>query len=195
MLRRMAIAAIFAVLALVNVFLFYALLVRRDLLPLAFAVAGLVALLWIVGHFVASLVFRIRTGRFVFPPRFPDALHCESWISGVGPQRVLFLRPGASHCLWVAVLPERLLVGAVFPFNVFFPPKRMGFEYDIPSDRIISVTERRPSVGRARVVIRFSSDDGAEVEFELSVRDVKRFSTALGQMSKTLEDPKRFGSV
>jgi hypothetical protein len=194
MLRRMAIAAIFAMLALVNVFLFYALLVRRDLLPLAFAVTGLVALLWIVGHSVASLVFRIRTGRFVFPPRFPDALHCESWISGVGPQRVLFLRPGASQCLWVVVLRERLLVGAVFPFNLF-PPEWMGFEYDIPSNRIISVTERRPSVGRARVAIRFRSDDGAEVEFELSVRDVKRFSTALGQMSKTLEDPKQFGGV
>jgi hypothetical protein len=71
----------------------------------------------------------------------------------------------------------------------------MGFEYDIPSNRIISVTERHPSSGRARVAIRFRSDDGAEVEFELSVRDVKRFSTALGQMSKTLEDPKRFGGV
>ena len=190
MLRKLAIAAVFALWVLVTAFLFYALLLRRDLLPLAFAVAVLIALLWIVGQLIASLVHRIHAGKFIFPPRFPNALFCERWISGRGHQRLLFQRPAASNCLWVAVLTDRLRVGAIFPFNLFFLPERLGLEYDIPSEHFISVTEHQSRLGRVSVTVRFRSEDGAEVEFDLAVRDAKRLSAALGQMSKTPADPK-----
>jgi len=191
MFRKFAIAAVFALWLLVTAFLFYALLLRRDLFPLAFVVAVLVALLWIVGRLVVSLVHRIRAREFIFPPRFPNALFCEWWISGRGHQRLLFQRPAASNCLWVAVLPDRFRVGAIFPFNLFFLPERLGMEYNIPSEQIISVTEHESRVGRVSVTVRFRSDDGAEVEFDLAVRDAKRFSAAVDQMSKTPADPNR----
>jgi hypothetical protein len=90
MLRKLSTAAASVLSLLVVAFLFYALLIRPDLFYLALATAVLVTLAAIVLRLVASLAHRIRAGKFIFPPRFPNALFHEWWISSRGHEKLLF---------------------------------------------------------------------------------------------------------
>lgn len=184
MLSRLATAIASALGLFVTAFLFYALILRPDLFWLAFATAMLVAFLGTGFHLVASLVHRRRVGAPIFTPRFPNALFYESWISGCGYQTFMGRRIPARGCSWVAVFPDRLRVGAVFPFTLFFLPERLGLEYDIPWERIISIRQDQLRAGRAWMVIRFRADDGSEAEFDLRVRNVRAFTAAVEDIRK-----------
>ena len=183
MVRKLATAAMSLLFLLLGALLVYALLVRRDLFPLAFAIAFPSAFLWIVGNVVASVIHRRRAGKFILTPRFPGALFHERWISGLGHKKVLRQRVGASNCLWVAVLPERIRVGDMFPFNLMFLPERLGLEYDIPAARVTSVSQTQPRRGRVSVSVRFRDADGEETEFDLFVRDSQAFITAIHRIT------------
>jgi len=171
-------------------FLLYALLIRRDLFPLAVALAILLSLVGIAILLIASVVYRIREGKPIFAPRFPDALFHERWASGVGRKEMRFFRPTANNCLWVAVLADRLRVGPMFPFTLMFLPERFGMEYDIPLEHLIAVDQHRSRFGGVSLSVRFRSDDDNETDFILRVRDPQRLISVIeGRRMETAACP------
>ncbi len=68
--------------------------------------------------------------------RFPDALFEESWRSA---RRGIV---GFNGCVWVALLPDRLVTGVHVPFNLLSPRRLMrwvGAAVDIPLRDIVSM--------------------------------------------------------
>jgi hypothetical protein len=70
-------------------------------------------------------------------PHFPDTLFEENWRS---------VRRGIVHAnlaVWVSLLPDRLVTGVHFPFNVLLFPRRLyrwlGADVDIPLRDIVSM--------------------------------------------------------
>ncbi|NQT41401.1 MAG: hypothetical protein HQ581_28190 [Planctomycetes bacterium] len=185
MIRKTAVAAGSVVWLLTTALLVYALFFRRDLFPLAVVLGISFGLLWVVGHVVASVIYRRRAGKFVLSPRFADPLFHERWISGGGEAKMWSRRVGASHCLWAAVLSDRFRVGAMFPFNLMFMPERLGLEYDILAEQITSVSQNQLRSGRVFVSVRFRDEAAEEKQVDLVVRDAQGFVAALRQMSET----------
>jgi hypothetical protein len=69
-------------------------------------------------------------------PHFPNALFDESWRSA---RRGIF---GFNGCVWVSLLPDRLVTGVHFPFNLMFPAplfRWVGAGVDIPLGDIVSM--------------------------------------------------------
>ncbi len=163
----------------------YTFVFQRDLFPLAFVAACLLAFLWILGNIVASIVYRKRCGKYVLTPRFPDALFTERWLSGRGHKRFLFQRPGASNCLWLAIMPDRLMVAPMFPFNLMFLPERLGIEYDLPASNIVGVTKKSLRFGRSIATVRFRLDTDTENELDLMVRDMDGFMSAMTSITES----------
>jgi hypothetical protein len=69
-------------------------------------------------------------------PTFPDALYEENWRSV---RRGLV---GFNGCVWVSLLPKRLVVGLHFPFNLLIPRGLLrwaGVDNDIPLADVVSM--------------------------------------------------------
>ncbi|HLK88261.1 MAG TPA: hypothetical protein VKZ18_00125 [Polyangia bacterium] len=72
--------------------------------------------------------------------RFPEALFEESWRSA---RRGIV---GFNGCVWVSLLPDRLVTGVHFPFNLLSPRRLyrwVGAAVDIPLRDIVSMESGR----------------------------------------------------
>jgi hypothetical protein len=99
---------------------------------------------------------RLKRGLPVFRPAFSSALINENWASG---GRGLF---SAKNCVWVSLLPERLVTGLHFPFNLSFPGRLLrwaGLDNDIPLTDVVAV-EVDSFLLRRRVLVTYRTPSG-----------------------------------
>jgi hypothetical protein len=123
--------------------------VALSIQPRQFLLLWFVCLGWVLLVAAASAIFRVRKGRYIFRPPFPNAVFCETWASGRSHRSLLTRLVGANRCLWVAVTPDELLVGLHFPFSLFFLPESYGLEYRASGSEIASVELRQSMFGRS----------------------------------------------
>ena len=71
------------------------------------------SVLWIVLVAVASVIYRRRSGKPIFPTIPEDAIYAEKRAGS----------PWASRCLLVVVTPEVLAITPTFPFTLLFLPE------------------------------------------------------------------------
>ena len=135
-------------------------------------------LLWIVLVIGASILFRRRAGKPIFPRLPANARFAERGCSGRSHRNLLTRIGGASRCLLVGVTDERLIVTPFFPFNLMFLPEIYGLEHSIPAGAIREVEDRH---GLFRRTILVSFDDPQPRQIELRVRDPDALLTALNE--------------
>lgn len=138
------------------------------------------ALLWIAGGIVASIVHRRRRGKPIFPKRPSDAVFWQGRASGRSHRTWWSLMGGASNCLQVAVTPGRLIVRPMFPFTLMFLPEIYGLEYDLPLGAVRSVSEGRILLTRTLLLELNIPGKGDEM-VELKLKDPDAFVRALGR--------------
>jgi len=126
------------------------------------------AIAWIVFVIAASIVFRRKKGKPVFPTVPTDALYVDKWASG----------RWASNCLLVVVSDTALSVVPKFPFNLMFLPEVYGLERTIPL-RTIRDVRRLGGFGLGNNV----AVDYGEAELRLKVRNPQAFLDALAHSS------------
>jgi len=156
---------------------------RPFLIPWFVTVGGLLLVA------TASIVYRVRTGRYVFRPHLTNAVFSETWASGRSHRDWITRLGAASGCLWVAVTPDELLVGPHFPFNLMFMPEMYGLEYRASGADIESVELSRSLFGRQKAVIQLRTKDGGRESFELALRDVAEFAAAVERLKGPAEQP------
>jgi hypothetical protein len=89
-------------------------------------------------------------------PSFPDALYQENWRSG-GRGIV-----GANGCVWVSLLPGRLVTGVHFPLNLTLPRRLLrwaGLDNDLPLCDVVAIEEESFLLQR-RLRIRYRTPSG-----------------------------------
>jgi hypothetical protein len=165
--------------------LVFVVLFRPDLVPLTIFILFLIACLMIPGNLIASVLWRRRSGKYIFTPRFPDALFTERWLSGRGHKRVMSQRVWGSNCMWVAITGDCLMVGHMFPFNLMFLPEKVGGEYEIPALDIVSVTKKSSFFGQTIATVRFRLDAAVDSELDLMVRDLEGFVSAMNILTES----------
>ena len=146
-----------------------------------------ISMAWVLLVVSASVVFRLRRGKYLLRPQIPDAIFAETWRSGRSLRNAMTRLGGASGCLWVTVTSDELHVGAHFPFTLMFLPESYGLEHRIEVGRIRAVERVRSLLGAKRVAVRFATRDGKEEALELQLADSDRFMTALAA-AKTLHE-------
>ena len=88
-----------------------------------------VAFGWVAAWIAASVIYRTRVGKPLFPNLPRDAIYSERSASA----------PFASRCLLVAVTDEQVTIAPGFPFNLMFLPEIYGLEQRIPLDSISEI--------------------------------------------------------
>ncbi|HEY6477986.1 MAG TPA: hypothetical protein VI456_15520 [Polyangia bacterium] len=143
--------------------------------------------LWLT--IVTMLVGAIRRrsrGSPIFRPAFSGSLFEESWRSG-GRGIV-----GAGNCVWVSLLPDRLVTGLHFPFNLGIPRRVLrwaGLDNDIPLVDVLAV-DNQSFFGRQRLQITYRTPSG-DSSFSLYLRRPDALREALAAARQ--RDPKRVG--
>ena len=117
------------------------------------------------------------SARSVRRPSFPDALFEENWRSG-GRGIV-----AANGCVWVSLLPDRLVTGVHFPINLTLPGGLLrwaGLANDVPLadvlgmenetflwQRRLRITRRTPS-GQASFWLKLRRPDALREAFTVA---------------------------
>jgi hypothetical protein len=147
-----------------------------------FIVLWLLGVGWVALFVGASVIYRLREGKYIFWPRFRDSLFLERWRSGRSLRSVLTSLGGASRCLWIAVTTDELAVGPHFPFNLMFLPEFYGLEHRLRGNDIVLAEQiGRPFLG-SRVLIRFRRPNGDLEGFEIRLKDAQAFLHAVEEL-------------
>lgn len=121
---------------------------------------------WILFVICASIVFRRRNGKPVFPSVPIDAIYVDKWASG----------RWASNCLLVTVTDKALSVVPRFPFNLMFLPEIYGLERTIALHSIRDVRRLRSLGLFSNVAV-----DYGDAELRLKVRKPDAFVDAVAR--------------
>lgn len=138
---------------------------------------GLVSL-WCAGWISASIVYRKRQGKALFPKPPAGAKFVRTNVSGRSRRGFLTSLGGARNCLMVAVTDRGLTVTPVFPLNLMFLPEVWDLEHDIAFADIKSLSMRK-GVGTEILDIHFRSSNGEARHFELRLPDASRLIAAV----------------
>jgi hypothetical protein len=134
----------------------------------------LIAVLSVIGAASATAFDRRRRGEPVLRPRFPTAVFEEAWCS-IGRRPFV-----TANCVWVALLPDRLITGLHFPFQLLAPRRiveSMELEVHVPIVDIVS-SERLDARGHTGLRIGYRTTAGVRY-VELWVRDRERLARLL----------------
>ncbi len=122
--------------------------------------------LWLAAvALLAGAIGRRSRGAPIFRPVFSGSLFEENWRSA-GRGIV-----GANNCVWMSLLPDRLVTGLHFPFNLAMPRRLLrwaGLDNDILLGDIVAV-ENQTFFGRQRLRITYRTPSG-ESSFSLYLR-------------------------
>lgn len=133
------------------------------------------AFVWVAGWVAASIWWRRRHGKPIFPRRPADAIYCTTG----GSTRF------ASNCLMVAVTPTDLMVTPTFPFNLGFGAEIYRLEEQTPLSSIRSAQKQR---GWLNVIVEIERPDGTVRRRELGLRSPDLFLAAVrGEASPVRE--------
>ncbi|MDC8753849.1 hypothetical protein OIK40_04240 [Erythrobacter sp. sf7] len=121
------------------------------------------------GAVVASIIYRLKVGKPIYPEIAPDALFAERRAGG----------PWASNCLLVSVTIEELRIEPAFPFNLMFLPEIWGAEYRVPISEIKSAELSRGWLMNTKIGLK----DGKTISLRLKLPDsfLQALKTALSQ--------------
>ena len=144
---------------------------------------GLLALpfLWLALVVGASILYRRRAGKPIFPHLPANARFAERGGSGRSHRNVLTRLGGASRCLLVAVTDERLIVSPFFPFTLMFLPEIYDLEHSSPARAIREVEDRQGMVRRT-IFVSFDNPDPRQIA--LRVRDPDALLAALRALAR-----------
>lgn len=141
------------------------------------------AALWayaIVLALIASVPYRVWSGKGVFARPRPGAVFVERWVSirtGAG----LFSRLSAGrNCLQVQVTERELIVSPHFPFSVAWVPELYDFDRRIPLERVREAL----IVGGERtqaVEVAYQTDGGESRVLQILMRQGAPFVKAVLQ--------------
>lgn len=121
--------------------------------------------LWVAAFIAASVMYRRRAGKPIFPRIPADARFVDRWASA----------DFASNCLLVAVTDGELIVVPRFPFNLMFLPEIYGMEHRIPLKSISKVEIRKLFLSTS-LFVTFGEQDRT---LRLRVRDLVALEKAL----------------
>lgn len=133
-------------------------------------------ILWISGWIAASIFYRKRRGKAIFPRPPEDSVFLERRASGHEHRGIITRLGGASRCLTVAVTPDRFHVFPQFPFNLMFLPEIWGLEHDLPLAQV-RIVER--SAGVLGPKLRLSLGNNGEREFSLYLKGADRVASLI----------------
>lgn len=139
-----------------------------------FEILAAVAFAWILLIIVASAFYRHLKGKPLFPGQLPDSLFSEAWASGRSNKNMMTKLGGARNCLLVSANEKTVQITPRFPFNLMFLPEVYDLEYQIPKNKILSVTRER-KMGVEMIELRFLDDSGDEKSVALKLRNPEQF--------------------
>jgi hypothetical protein len=119
---------------------------------------------WVIVVCVLSAWRRRRRGLPIFRPHFSHAAFEEQWCSGG--RGLLWAR----NCVWISLLPDRLVTGLHFPFHLLFPHRWLvwaGLDNRIALQDVLSAEEATGIAGDC-VRISYRGPSGPE-SFQLVV--------------------------
>ncbi len=169
----------------------YAFFFQPNLLPLIFAAGFVLSALAFLCLTVASTVHRIRSAKHIFTPHFEDALFSQRWVSGNNHRqfalgKLPLGKSSASNCLWVAILPDRLRVGPMFPLSMMPFPEEFQIEYDLLASDVVKVVEQSTRWGRTTIALTFRFESRSDNEIHLIVRKASDFFDAISSLSESV---------
>jgi hypothetical protein len=135
--------------------------------------AGLWALaiaLW----FVASVAYRIGSGKGLFARPSPGAVFVERWASGRAGTGPIARLSTARNCLQVQVTGSELLVSPHFPFSLGFMPEIYDYDKRIALDAVRKVTRLDGRLADT-VEIAYGKPDGSQALLLLRLTQSRRF--------------------
>ena len=112
---------------------------------------------WVALAIGASIAFRKKRGKPIFPKAPPAALFSERGCSGRSLDTPWGRIGGARNCLLVSLTPERLVIIPTFPFNLIFLPEVYGLDHDLAVSAMREVADRKGILGRYIVIIYVAS--------------------------------------
>jgi hypothetical protein len=151
------------------------------LTPSGFLVAYGAMTVWLGGWIAASVVYRKRRGKPIFPRVPKDAIFAERTASGASRKNIMTRLGGASNCLMVTVCPDRVTIGPWFPFSLMFLPEIYDLEFEIPLQAIRQVRETRLMFFLRSFLLTFALPDGRERTVHLRLRNPDGFLAALSR--------------
>ena len=133
---------------------------------------------------VASIIFRKKRRKPLFPKAPDDALFSERRCSGRSLETPWARIGGARNCLLVAVTTKKLVVTPLFPFNLIFLPEIYGLDHNIDVLSISEVLDRKGILGRS-ITITYADPKAHRVELRLQHHDA--FLRTLGQLGVSIK--------
>jgi len=147
--------------------------------PAAFTWFPLLAFGWLILAIAASILFRRRRGKPIFPGTPPNALFSERGCSGRSLDTLWGRIGGARNCLMVVLAPGHLVVTPVFPFTLIFLPEIYGLDHDLDISAIREVVDHTGLLGR-RITLTYAGSRLRRVELRL--RDPDAFLDGLRKL-------------
>lgn len=139
--------------------------------------AGLWALA-IVGWFVASVVWRLVSGRGLFARPRSAALFVERWASGRSGTGPVARLATARNCLQVQLTADELVITPHFPFTLGFMPELYDFDKRVRLDAIVRVQRLGGRFAEA-IELNYTRHDGTDAVLQLLLRQGERFTALL----------------
>lgn len=138
--------------------------------PAVFKWFPLLAVGWIALAITASIAFRKKRGKPIFPKAPMDARFSESGCSGRSLDTPWAKLGGARNCLLVVLTTQKLTIIPTFPFNLIFLPEIYGLDLSIYISAIREVADRKGILGR-RLTLTYTGSKVSRVELRMRHHD------------------------
>jgi len=135
---------------------------------------------WPLAVIGGSVAYRKARGKPVLFFGVPGASFQERNASGHSKSSLLSRLGGASNCLVVAVVRDRVVIRPWFPFTLMFLPEIYNLEFEFRVQDVVNATPVKSVFGN-RLDLSFRNSAGETEAVALYLRNPDRFVESLGR--------------
>ncbi len=139
------------------------------------------SLFWVGLVIVASIIYKVKTGKKLPPIDSKEILYQEDGVSGSSHKSIVTRLGGARHCLLVTATKNEIDIHPSFPFNLMFLPEIYDLKQRIAVKDIKSIQKIEHVMGKPSIKIEYMQNSGEIKSFELYLGNANKFLSSIGR--------------
>ncbi len=136
---------------------------------------------WVGLIIVASIIYKVKTGKKLPSIDSKEILYQEDGVSGSSHKSILTRLGGARHCLLVTATKNEIDIHPSFPFNLMFLPEIYDLKHRIAVKDIKNIQRIEHVIGKPSIKIEYMQNGGEVKVVELYLGNTDKFISSIGR--------------
>lgn len=140
-----------------------------------------ISFFWVGIIIVASIIYKVKSGKKLKPIDLGEILYQENGVSGSSHKSILTRLGGARNCLLVTATKNEIDIHPSFPFNLMFLPEIYDLKHRIAVKDIKIIQRVEHVIGKSSIKIEYLQNGRESKAVELYLGNADKFLASIGR--------------